>query len=48
MPSIRGVRPQNLALMGSLDVGWLVNLTFDREMEFMHLGALEPKTMSCS
>lgn len=37
-PKIRAKSPQNLAIMGSEEVGWLINMSFDREMEFMHIG----------
>eukprot|EP00438_Fugacium_kawagutii_P031267 Skav218639 [mRNA] locus=scaffold365:321363:324973:- [translate_table: standard] len=37
-PSIRHKSPQNLAIMGTEETGWFINITFDRQMEFMHIG----------
>jgi len=37
-PIVRTRTPQNLAIMGSEEVGWLINMTFDRDMEFMRIG----------
>lgn len=47
VPTIRSKSPQNLAVMGLKEVGWLLNMTFDREMEFMHIGIGSGVLMQC-
>eukprot|EP00435_Cladocopium_sp_Y103_P031637 s253_g8.t1 len=46
-PRIRTKSPQNLAIMGSEEVGWLINISFDREMEFMHIGIGSGVLLQC-
>eukprot|EP00439_Symbiodinium_sp_Y106_P084068 s1993_g24.t2 len=38
LPAVRSKQPENLALMGQEEVGWFINVTFDRDIEFLRLG----------
>ncbi|CAE7240443.1 menB [Symbiodinium natans] len=38
LPEVRSKQPENLAVMGQEEVGWWINVSFDRDIEFLRVG----------
>ncbi|CAE7660836.1 menB [Symbiodinium microadriaticum] len=47
LPAVRSKQPENLALMGQEEVGWFINVTFDRDIEFLRLGLGSGVMLQC-
>ncbi|CAE7299679.1 menB, partial [Symbiodinium necroappetens] len=47
LPAVRSKQPENLALMGQEEVGWFINVTFNRDIEFLRLGLGSGVMLQC-